>query len=165
MVLEHLETLQCMSNDSWTSPEWSWIDFMIIIFHECWWFWPHVPMFGMIPSSPWNEFNTILNYVKNDYDSCREWFIWWRFDLDNLGQRGHRNVNRRNPLWPLWLPHVTWRRVLRTRLALDNMIRKGSDLGHLLSEREGVRSTLLQVVQVTKSGKILKKIMISENHQ
>ena len=30
-------------------------------------------------------------------------------------------------------------------------------LGHSLLEREGVRSTLLQVIQVTKSGEIIKK--------
>ena len=84
------------------------------IFHDFSWFSPSVPMFGMIPSSSWNKLDTILKYVKNHGDTCREWFIWWRLALDNLDHKGSDLPKWRNPLWPLWRPPVTGRRVLRT---------------------------------------------------
>ena len=87
------------------------------IFHHFSWFSPSVPMFGMIPSFPWNKVDTILKYVENHYNSNQEWFIWWRLAIDNLSQKGSDLPKWRNPLWPLWRPPVTWRRVLRTTSA------------------------------------------------
>ena len=89
---------------------------MTINFSYFSWFWPNVPVFGMFPSSSWNELDTILKYIKNDYDPCRVWLIWWRLALDNLDQKGSNSARWRNPLWPLWRPPVTWRRVLRTMI-------------------------------------------------
>ena len=94
-------------------------------FHDFSWFWPNVRYFRMIPSSSWNKLDTILKYIKNDYDRYRVWFIWLRLCLDNLNQKGSDLPRWRNPLWAVWRLPLIWRRALRTihlrRLTLDNL--------------------------------------------
>ena len=51
------------------------------------WFSKSVRYFGMIPVSHRKIKDTIGKYIKNDYNSCRELFIWSTMSLDNLGQR------------------------------------------------------------------------------
>ena len=83
-------------------------------FHDFSWFSRNVPVFRMVPSSSGNKVDTILKNIKHDYGWYRVYVIWSRLSLDNLGQRVARTADRRNPLWPLWRPPVTGRRVLRT---------------------------------------------------